>query len=139
MKFEVSFPGGMRVDTTFRGHTVRTDQPVEVGGTDTAVAPFDLFLASLATCAGFYAMRFCQQREIATEGLAVTLEPIREPGAKKLGKIRIELALPAAFPEKYHDAMLRAVDQCAVKRAVLDPPEFEIAMAQPAATVAGTK
>jgi putative redox protein len=130
MKFEVSFPGGMKVDTAFRGHTLHTDQPVEVGGTDTALAPFDLFLGSMVTCAGFYAMRFCQQREIPMEGLGVTLEPIREPGAKKLGKIRIELALPAGFPEKYHDAILRAVDQCAVKRAVLDPPEFEIAMTQ---------
>jgi putative redox protein len=136
MKFEVSFPGGMKVDTTFRGHTIHTDQPVEVGGTDTAAAPFDLFLASLATCAGFYAMRFCQQREIPIDRLGVTLEPVREPEAKKLGKIRIELTLPDSFPEKYHDAILRAVDHCAVKRAVLDPPQFEIAMIQ-AGTLVG--
>ena len=133
MKFEVSFPGGMKVDTQFRGHTIHTDQPVEVGGTDTAVAPFDLFLASLATCAGFYAVRFCQQREIPTDGLGVTLEPIREPGAKKLGKIRIEVTLPAEFPEKYHEAILRSVDQCAVKKAVNDPPEFEIELLTPVA------
>ncbi len=128
MKFEVSFNGGMRVDAHFRGHTVHTDQPVEVGGTDTAMAPFDLFLSSLATCAGLSAMRFCEQRAISTTGLAVTLEPIREPEAKKLGKIRIELTLPEGFPEKYREAIHRAVDHCAVKRAVLDPPEFEIAM-----------
>jgi ribosomal protein S12 methylthiotransferase accessory factor len=130
MKFEVSFPGGMKVDAAYRGHTLHTDQPVEVGGTDTALAPFDLFLGSMVTCAGLYAMRFCQQRDIPTAGLGVTLEPIREAGAKKLGKIRIEVTLPAGFPEKYHEAILRAVDQCAVKRAVLDPPEFEIAMTQ---------
>lgn len=136
MKFEVSFPGGMRVDAAFGGHRLKTDQPVEVGGTDTAPAPFDLFLGSLATCAGFYAMRFCQQREIPTDGLGVTLEPIREPGAKKLGKIRIELTLPPEFPEKYHEAILRAVDQCAVKRAVFDPPEFDIVLAGALATSA---
>lgn len=135
MKFEVSFPGGMKVDATFRGHTVHTDQPVAAGGTDTAAAPFDLFLASLATCAGFYAMRFCQQREIPIDGLGVTLEPIRKPEDKKLGKIRIELTLPDGFPEKYHDAILRSVDHCAVKRAVLDPPEFEIAMIQAGALI----
>jgi putative redox protein len=135
MKFEVSFPGGMRVDAQFRGHTVNTDQPIEVGGTDTAMSPFDLFLSSLATCGGLYAMRFCEQREIPTAGLALTLEPIREPGAKKLGKIRMELTLPDGFPEKYHEAILRAVDQCAVKRAVMDPPEFDIAIVQVAAGV----
>jgi putative redox protein len=135
MKFEVSFPGGMRVDAHFRGHTVNTDQPIEVGGTDTAMSPFDLFLSSLATYGGLYAMRFCEQREIPTAGLALTLEPIREPGAKKLGKIRMELTLPDGFPEKYHEAILRAVDQCAVKRAVMDPPEFDIAIVQVAAGV----
>lgn len=135
MKFEVSFPGGMKVDAAFRGHTLHTDQPAEAGGTDTALAPFDLFLGSLVTCAGFYAMRFCQQRDIPVEGLGVTLEAIREPDAKKLGKIRIELTLPEQFPEKYHEAILRAVDHCAVKRAVLDPPEFEIAMMQAGAPV----
>ncbi len=135
MKFEVSFPGGMRVDTQFRGHTIHTDQPVAVGGTDTAPAPFDLFLASLATCAGFYAMRFCQQRNISTEGLGLTLEPIREPETKKL-TVRMELTLPAEFPDKYHDAMLRSVDHCAVKRAVvLEPPEFQIAMLKAGAEV----
>jgi putative redox protein len=135
MKFEVSFPGSMRVDAHFRGHTVQTDQPIEVGGTDTAMAPFDLFLSSLATCAGLYAMRFCEQRNIPTAGLALTLEPIREPEVKKLGKIRIELTLPHGFPEKYRDAILRAVDQCAVKRAVMDPPEFDIAMIEAGAEV----
>ncbi|MFA6958461.1 MAG: OsmC family protein [Thermoanaerobaculia bacterium] len=137
MKFEVSFAGGMKVDATFGNHTVHTDQPVAVGGTDTALSPFDLFLGSLATCAGLYAMRFCEQREIPTAGLGVTLEPIREPGAKKLGKVRIEVTLPAEFPEKYREAIIRAVDQCAVKKAIADPPEFEVATILPATELAG--
>jgi len=138
MKFEVSFTGGMKVDAKFGNHTVHTDQPVAVGGTDTALSPFDLFLGSLATCAGLYAMRFCEQREIPTAGLGVTLEPIREPGAKKLGKVRIEVMLPAEFPEKYREAIIRAVDQCAVKKAIADPPEFEVATIVPATELAGS-
>lgn len=130
MKFEVSFPGGMRVDAQVRGHIVQTDQPLSVGGTDTAMAPFDLFLSSLATCAGFYAMRFCQERQIPIDGLGVSLEPIRNLETKKLATIRIELTLPESFPEKYRDAILRAVDHCAVKRVVMDPPEFEITMVE---------
>ena len=119
---EVSFPGGTAVDATLDGHTIHTDQ--------SAVAPFDLFLVSIATCAGYYALRFCQQRAIDTAGLGVTLAPVR--GDKHLDAVRIDLRLPPGFPEKYREAIVRAVDQCAVKKAIFDPPRFEIEVREPA-------
>lgn len=126
MSLEVTFPGGLVVSATAKGHTVRTDQPVAAGGTDTAMAPFDLFLASLATCAGYYALRFCQERALSTEGLGLSLDPIRDPDGKRVGTIRMELRTPEGFPEKYRQAILRAVDHCAVKRHIVEPPRFEI-------------
>lgn len=122
---EVSFPGGVAVEATFHGHTVRTDQPVP-NGAGSAMSPFDLFFASLATCMGFYALRFCQERGIETEGLGVKLNTQRDESKKRVAKVVVELSLPAGFPEKYRDAILRAVDLCAVKRHVLEPPEFAI-------------
>ena len=123
--FVVSFPGGVAVDATYRGHTVHTDQP-QPHGTDTAMSPFDLFLASIATCMGFYALRFCQERSIATEGLGLTLEPIRE--GKRLATINVDLRLPVGFPDKYADAIRRAVDLCAVKRVLMDPPAYNVTL-----------
>ena len=128
---EVTFPGGVAVDASVHGHLIHTDQPLLGGGTDSGPAPFDLFLASIATCAGFYALRFCQQRGIETADLGVTLTPVR--GDKRIDALRIDLRLPAGFPEKYRDAIVRAVDQCAVKRAILEPPRFEIAVHEAAA------
>jgi ribosomal protein S12 methylthiotransferase accessory factor len=122
---EVSFPGGVAVEATFRGHTVRTDQPAPTGAAS-AMSPFDLFFASIATCMGFYALRFCQERDIATEGLGVTLNTVRSEDKKRVAKVSVELKLPEGFPEKYRDAILRAVDHCAVKRHVIEPPEFAI-------------
>jgi putative redox protein len=125
--FEVTFPGGVAVDATLHGHTIHTDQPVAFGGGDSAPAPFDLFLASLATCAGFYALRFCQERQIPTEGLGVTMTTERDAAnPKRLGTVRLDVKTPPAFPEKYREALLRAVDHCAVKRAIADPPAFEV-------------
>ena len=115
---EISFPGGEAVDATVKGRVVHTDQA--------GVSPFDLFLASIAACAGFYALRFCQQRNIDTHGLGVTLTPTRPD--KRLEAVKIDLRLPPAFPEKYRDAILRAVDQCAVKKAILDPPAFQVVL-----------
>lgn len=123
--FEVSFPGGSGVDATFEGHTIHTDQPAPLGA-DTAMSPFDLFLASLATCAGFYALRFCQERKIATDGLGLTLTPSRDRETKRLADVRVEVRLPEGFPDKYREAIHRVVDQCAVKKAVLDPPAFTV-------------
>ena len=122
----VNFPGGVVVDATYKGHTVRTDQPLQAGGTDSAMSPFDLLFASMATCMGFYALRFCQERSLSTEGLHLTLEPVRDEEAKRVTLVRVALDLPHDFPEKYRTAIERAVDHCAVKKALLDPPRFEL-------------
>lgn len=126
MSVDVTFQGGLVVSANTRGHTIRTDQPVLIGGTDTAMAPFDLFLASIATCAGYYALRFCQERGLSTEGLGLTLDPIRDPEGKRVATIRMELRTPEGFPEKYRQAILRAVDHCSVKWHITEPPRFEI-------------
>lgn len=123
---DITFPGGVAVEARFKGFTVRTDQPVDAGGANSAPAPFDLFLVSLGTCAGFFALRFCQQRGIDTAGLGLRLETERDAAAHRLTLVRLVLALPPTFPEKYHAAILRATDQCAVKRAIDDPPRFEV-------------
>ncbi len=128
---DIRFPEGLRVDALHEGFWIRTDQPVGAGGSGAAPSPFDLFLASIGTCAGFYALRFCQQRNLDTEGLTLSLALQRGPEGKHIASIRIEISLPPTFPEKYRDALLRAVDQCAVKRHILEPPTFEVVALRP--------
>ncbi len=123
---EIRFPGGLLVEAQHEGFTVRTDQPAKDGGTNTSPSPFDLFLVSLGTCSGYYALRFCQERGIPTEGLSLSLATERDEARKRFSKVRIEIRLPEGFPEKYRAAILRAVDQCSVKRHVVEPPAFEV-------------
>lgn len=123
---KITFPGGVAVNAEFDGFTVKSDQPVRAGGEGTEPSPFDLFLASLGTCAGFFALRFCQQRELSTEGLGLSLDIERNPETKLPAKVRIVINLPGDFPVKYQTAIIRATDQCAVKRSIADPPEFEV-------------
>jgi putative redox protein len=124
----IQFPGGLRVEAYHEGFWIRTDQPVSSGGEGSAPSPFDLFLASIGTCAGFYALRFCQQRNLDTEGLALSVIPVRDDAGKHVEQIRIEVTPPPAFPEKYREALLRAVEQCSVKRHLLQPPRFQITL-----------
>ena len=123
---EIRFPGGVLVEAHEEGFTIPTDQSAKDGGTNTAPSPFDLFLASIGTCAGYYALRFCQERGLRTEGLSLSLATVRDEPRKRLSKIRIEIRLPDGFPEKYRAAILLAADQCSVKRSILEPPAFEI-------------
>jgi putative redox protein len=129
MEINVTFPGGKKVNAEVGGSIIATDQPVEAGGEGTAPSPFDYFLASLATCAGIYVLSFCQQRDIPTEGLGLKQRvdfQVDEAGKRRLAWIEIDIALPPGFREKYKGAIEKAAGLCAVKKVLLDPPEFLI-------------
>ena len=123
---EITFPGGVQVNAQFKGFEIATDQPEKNGGQNSAPSPSDFFLASLGTCAGFFALRFCQQRELPTAGMRLELTSERNAETKRLDRVELKLHLPDGFPEKYRSAIIRATDQCAVKKALLDPPEIEL-------------
>jgi putative redox protein len=124
----VSFSGNKRVDVQLDGFVVRTDQSLKSGGDASAPEPFDLFLAALASCAGIYALNFCQSRQIGTEGLALHLEWQSVAGPSEPAQVALRIRLPVGFPEKYRESIVRAVDQCAVKRLLLAPPQFEVCL-----------
>jgi ribosomal protein S12 methylthiotransferase accessory factor len=126
MDMVISFPGGKRVDATFKGHTVRTDQPPQAGGEGSAPEPFLTFLASIGTCAGIYVLGFCQARGIPTDGIRLVQHNEWDPATHRLAKVGIEIIVPPEFPEKYRSAVQRAADQCAVKKAIFEPPAFEV-------------
>jgi len=121
----ITFPGGKRVDAEYAGFTFRTDQPADHGGDGSAPSPFDCFLASLGTCAGFYALSFCAQRGIPTEGVKVVQRAVPKPTGG-IGAITIEIQVPPSFPEKYLKAIAQAAAACAVKKTIETPPAFEV-------------
>lgn len=129
MDMKITFPGGSRVNAEFNGMIIPTDQPVEDGGEGTAPSPYGYFLASLGTCAGIYVLSFCQQRDIATEGMFLNQKMefgTDKNGRKRLARLMIEIVLPAGFPEKYKNAIIKTAELCTVKRVITDPPDFEI-------------
>jgi ribosomal protein S12 methylthiotransferase accessory factor len=129
---DVRFPGGKGVDATIEGRVIHTDQSLAHGGGGSAPEPFELFLASLATCAGLYVLVFCQARGIPTHELRLDQEQQFEDG--KLKRIILRVLLPGGFPDKYVDAVRAAASGCKVKKALLSPPEVEV-IAVPAAAL----
>ncbi len=126
LQMTVSFGGGKRVDASLGEHVIHTDQHPSAGGEGSAPEPYSLFLAAIGTCAGVYVLGFCQSRGIATEGIALTQTMDFDEKTHALTGVRLEIRLPPGFPDKYVDAVRRAADLCAVKRAILQPPAFEV-------------
>ena len=126
MEMEITFPGGARVDATFGGYVVRTDQPPVGGGDGSAPTPFALFLASIGTCAGIYVLSFCRQRNIPTEGISIRQQAVRDPETRMVIRVDMEIRLPADFPTKYTSALINSAELCAVKKHLEAPPVFNI-------------
>ena len=122
----VSFQGNKKVAADFAGFKVLTDQPKDDGGDETAPSPFQLFLASLGTCAGFFVLSFCQKRNISTEGIELVQTAQWDPEKHLVSKILLEIRVPSGFPEKYKASLISAANLCAVKRHLHEPPRFEI-------------
>jgi ribosomal protein S12 methylthiotransferase accessory factor len=127
---EITFEGGKVVTAHSHGHAIRTDQPVNNGGGDSAPAPFDLFLASIGTCAGIYVKSFCDNREIPAENIKIvqTTEYNKETGLPS--SVKIDIQLPPDFPEKYKASVLHVAGLCKVKKSIANPPVFEIITSQ---------
>lgn len=126
MDIQVTLEEGQKVNARLGKHLVKTDQKEYAGGEDSAPAPFDYFLVSLATCAGIFIKVFCEKRGIDSSGIRLVQKHRTDPETRKLTGIDIEVRLPADFPEKYEAAVLKAADQCSVKRVLKDPPDIEV-------------
>jgi ribosomal protein S12 methylthiotransferase accessory factor len=122
----VTFPGNLQVAASVGDFMVLTDQPETSGGDHEAPSPSDLFLASIANCAGYFALKFCQAREIDTSTMRLSMSYAWDDEQKRWPKLSIELHLPDDFPARYQKAIIKAMDQCVVKKHILQPPEFEI-------------
>jgi uncharacterized OsmC-like protein len=126
MEMQITFPGGKRVNSTYKGYTVKTDQPRSEGGEGTAPEPYDLFLSSLGTCAGVYLVYFCDARNISMEGIAMNVTVEHNQKTHMMEKVTIHIGFPGHFPQKYRKAAVKAAEMCTVKRSLLNPPEIQV-------------
>jgi putative redox protein len=123
MELLIDFPGGDRVDAHFGGFTVKTDQP-SIVGMPADPTPFALFLSSIGTCAGIFVLGFCNQRGLSTEGIRIIQRTNQNRSTNMVDMIDLEIQVPPTFPEKYHEALVRSAELCAVKRHLENPPKF---------------
>lgn len=124
MVMQIKFGSGKKVYAEYNGNTILTDQPFENGGENSAPSPFDLFLASLGTCAGIFVKSFCTKRNLPTDGITLTQQMEWDQNTHMISSITIDIHLPPDFPEKYKEAIVNAAELCTVKRHLSNPPKM---------------
>jgi len=134
MEVKVTHLDGVRFSIQSRSHTVICDQPAENGGEDAGMTPPEFMLASLASCAGFYAVQYLKTRKLADTGVEVTVtaEKIKPPA--RLGKFDIRVTCPVPLTPEQNEGLLRSVKSCLIHNTLLHPPEISIELEVPAAT-----
>ena len=123
---EITFDGGKVVTAHLNGHIIKTDQSLTSGGQNTAPAPFELFLASIGTCAGIYVKSFCDNRKIPTDNIKIIQTSEFDEKTGLPVNVKLDIKLPADFPEKYREAVISVAELCKVKKAIAAQPVFEV-------------
>jgi putative redox protein len=131
MEVSADYAGGTRFEVAARGHRVTCDQPPDNGGADSGMTPPEFLLASLATCAGFYAAQYLNTRKLPTAGLKVTVSAQKALQPARLASFRIEVHLDGLDP-RHEAGLLRAVKACLIHHTLEHPPAIEIAVLAPA-------
>jgi len=124
LELKVTLEGGKKVSTQIGEHLIMTDQPIKHGGTNIAPAPFDLFLASIGTCVGFYVQSYCENKNIDSSGIEITLKLRRDAETKAINGFVTTIHLPQEIPQKLHSALRKVAEQCTVKKTIMSNPEF---------------
>jgi len=127
MKIEISMLAGQQLKASFGDHQIMSDQLITSGGEGEYPEPLDYFLASMPLCAAFYIRKFCQSRDISTDGIQISQDNVNiDENDKYKKKLILNIELPESFPKKYRKALLSAANTCTVKRVIQAAPEFEV-------------
>ena len=136
MELNILHRGGVKFEAIARGHSLVCDQPPVNGGADTGMTPPELLLASLGTCAGFYAVQYLKTRSLSVDGLRIKIFADKLAQPARLGRFRIEVTVPDVDP-RHQDGILRAVNSCLIHNTLLHAPSIEVTLNAPVAAPAG--
>ncbi|MBI5280285.1 MAG: OsmC family protein [Candidatus Solibacter usitatus] len=135
MEVKVSYLGDVQFEAEARGHKIICDQPLDGGGADEGMTPPELLLASLATCAGFYAVQYLRARTLPSAGLQVKVVSEKVLHPARLDNFVITIEAPGVTSEKDVEGIRRSAERCLVKNTMLIPPSISITVEAPAAAV----
>lgn len=137
MEIRVKQLEGVKFSAHARTHSIVCDQPHENGGRDEGMTPPEFLLASLGTCAAFYAAEYLRTRHLASEGVEVAVAAEKFKGPARLSNFRIRVECPVCLTPEQRDGLTRSVEHCLVKNTLLNPPQIDVEIELPCPAGAG--
>jgi uncharacterized OsmC-like protein len=136
MEVTVEHLGAVQFEIKARQHSIACDQPPEGGGFDEGMTPPELLLASLGSCAAFYAAQYLRKYKLSSEGtrVRVTADKVKDTVAR-IDNFRIEVETPVDLSEQHRAGVERAVHHCLIHNTLLHPPQIQITLKEFAETV----
>lgn len=125
MNVSVGYLGETKFEVTARGHKVICDQPLDNGGADEGMSPPDFLLASLGTCAAYYAAQYLNARKLPTEGLNVRVTAGKGAQPSRIASFQI-LVSTAELEERHRTGVMRAVRSCLIHNTLLSSPTVDV-------------
>ncbi len=126
MEVLVEHLGDFQLEIKAREHTITCDQPLENGGYDEGMTPPELLLASLGSCAGFYAAQYLKKFKLATEGtqVRVTADKVKDPA--RLDNFLIAVKVPVTLSDHHRIGIEQAIHHCLIHNTLLHPPRIAL-------------
>ena len=119
-------------------HTIITDEPLELGGTDEGPAPHELLAAALASCISTMIAMYAHNRGWALRSMSVEVD--YEPDAIPR-RFTVDIHLPPGLAPDQYRRLLHVAETCPVRRALEAQLEFQedlvIADAEPRMSALG--
>ena len=128
LEVSVEHLGAVQFEVKTRGHVVVSDQPEAMGGFDEGMTPPELMLASLGSCAGFYAADYLKRQKLVLEGTKVRVTAEKAKNPVRLDQFKIEVDVPAGLSEEQVKGVDEAVRRCLIHNTLTHPPTMEIAI-----------
>jgi uncharacterized OsmC-like protein len=125
MEVTAQYLADSQFEVAARGHRLICDQPVDNGGSDAGISPPEFLLASLATCAAYYAAQYLQARELPAQDLKVRVSAEKATQPARLASFHIEVTVPD-LDDRHQTGILRAVKSCLIHNTLLGGPSIEI-------------
>lgn len=136
MELTVNYLGDVQFEAEARGHKIVCDQPLDNGGADEGMTPPEFLLASLGTCAGFYAVQYLKVRHLPVEGVRVKVSCEKALAPARLDNFVVTIETPGELPEKDVEGVRRAAEKCLVKNTMLMPPAMSVVISAAVGEVA---
>jgi len=126
MEVLIEHLGAVQFEIKARQHVIASDQPPENGGFDEGMTPPELLLASLGSCAAFYAAAYLKKHKLADHGTRVRVTADKKKDPPRIDDFKISLDVPLELSANHLAGIERAVHQCLIHNTLLNPPQIAI-------------